>query len=177
MASISRWAARWRSRRFTLLRVTALPTCLDTTKPTCVVAPESGAYSARSACITRVGRPTRTPWRTVARKTWEFFSRAGAGNTTQADSSARPLRRRAERMERPARVLMRARKPWVRARRRLLGWYVRLLTGRLPTVSKGGSQHLAWPLTVGTTQVGMLINGEHHAKTSADFSGLSSLLH
>jgi hypothetical protein len=47
----------------------------------------------------------------------------------QADSSTRPLRRRAERMARPARVRMRVRKPCVRLRRRLLGWNVRLLTG------------------------------------------------
>ena len=45
----------------------------------------------------------------------------------QADSSARPLRRRALRMARPARVRMRERKPCVRLRRRLLGWKVRLL--------------------------------------------------
>lgn len=42
------------------------------------------------------------------------------------------MRRRAARMARPARVLMRARKPWVRLRRRLLGWKVRLLTGITP---------------------------------------------
>ena len=46
----------------------------------------------------------------------------------QADSSERPLRRRAARMARPARVRIRRRKPWVLARRRLLGWKVRLLT-------------------------------------------------
>ena len=46
----------------------------------------------------------------------------------QAESSERPLRRRAARMARPARVRMRRRKPWVLARRRLLGWKVRLLT-------------------------------------------------
>ncbi len=52
----------------------------------------------------------------------------------QADSSARPLRRRAARMARPARVRMRSRNPWVLARRRLLGWKVRLplLTVVLP---------------------------------------------
>jgi hypothetical protein len=43
----------------------------------------------------------------------------------QADSSERPLRRRAVRIARPARVRMRARNPCVRARRRLLGWKVR----------------------------------------------------
>ena len=39
--------------------------------------------------------------------------------------------RRAPRIERPARVRMRRRKPWVLARRRLFGWKVRLLTRRL----------------------------------------------
>jgi len=35
-------------------------------------------------------------------------------------------------MARPARVRIRRRKPWVRLRRRLLGWNVRLVTGKLP---------------------------------------------
>lgn len=39
----------------------------------------------------------------------------------------RPLRRRADKMARPARVRMRRRKPWTFARRRLFGWKVRLL--------------------------------------------------
>jgi hypothetical protein len=38
------------------------------------------------------------------------------------------LRRRAATTARPARVRIRSRKPWVRARRRLFGWKVRLLT-------------------------------------------------
>ncbi len=46
----------------------------------------------------------------------------------QADRTARPLRRRSARMARPARVRIRVRKPWVRLRRRLLGWKVRLVT-------------------------------------------------
>lgn len=46
----------------------------------------------------------------------------------QAARRARPLRRREERIERPARVRMRSRKPWVLARRRLLGWNVRFDT-------------------------------------------------
>ena len=45
----------------------------------------------------------------------------------------RPRRRRAEMIARPARVRMRRRKPWVRLRRRLLGWKVRLLTRVLPS--------------------------------------------
>ena len=39
-------------------------------------------------------------------------------------------------MLRPARVLMRERKPWLRARRRLLGWKVRF-TGMFSLVSWG----------------------------------------
>jgi hypothetical protein len=46
----------------------------------------------------------------------------------QALSRARPLRRRAARTARPARVRMRSRNPCVLARRRLFGWNVRLLT-------------------------------------------------
>lgn len=42
------------------------------------------------------------------------------------------MRRRAEIIARPARVRIRKRKPWVRLRRRLLGWNVRLLTEELP---------------------------------------------
>jgi hypothetical protein len=55
----------------------------------------------------------------------------------QADSSPRPLRRRAERIARPARVRIRRRKPCVLARRRLFGWKVRLLTGTAPSLSGG----------------------------------------
>lgn len=48
--------------------------------------------------------------------------------TDQAESLARPLRRRSARIARPARVRMRRRKPCFLARRRLFGWKVRLLT-------------------------------------------------
>jgi hypothetical protein len=47
----------------------------------------------------------------------------------QTLTRARPLRRRAARTARPARVRMRSRNPCVFARRRLFGWNVRLLTG------------------------------------------------
>jgi len=53
----------------------------------------------------------------------------GLGRQDQALSRSRPLRLRAARMARPARVRMRSRKPCVLARRRLFGWNVRLLTG------------------------------------------------
>jgi hypothetical protein len=56
-------------------------------------------------------------------------SRAGAGPRHQTASFSRPLRRRAARTARPARVLIRSRKPCTFARRRLFGWNVRLLTG------------------------------------------------
>jgi hypothetical protein len=53
----------------------------------------------------------------------------GLGGKDQALSRSRPLRLRAARTARPARVRMRSRKPCVFARRRLFGWNVRLLTG------------------------------------------------
>lgn len=46
----------------------------------------------------------------------------------QAEILLRPLARRADRIERPARVRIRRRKPCTLARRRVLGWKVRLLT-------------------------------------------------
>ena len=48
-----------------------------------------------------------------------------AARIDQALSRCRPLRRRAFTIARPARVDMRWRKPWRRARLRLWGWYVR----------------------------------------------------
>ena len=48
----------------------------------------------------------------------------------QADSRVRPLSRLALMIERPARVRMRARKPCLRARRRVLGWNVRFTDSR-----------------------------------------------
>ena len=52
----------------------------------------------------------------------------GRSRQDQALSRSRPLRLRAARTARPARVRMRSRKPCVLARRRLFGWNVRLLT-------------------------------------------------
>ena len=48
------------------------------------------------------------------------------GAARQALREARPLRRRLPSTARPARVLIRSRKPWVFDRRRLFGWNVRL---------------------------------------------------
>ena len=50
-----------------------------------------------------------------------------------------PRLRRAEMIARPARVRMRRRNPWVRLRRRLLGWKVRLLTEVLPVSMSCGT--------------------------------------
>jgi hypothetical protein len=103
---------------------------LETTKPT------RGGSPARAsvwlAWTTMSREPERTPpdALSAAAKSALVRSRCPAGSTTgpQAESSERPLRRRADRMARPARVRMRRRKPCVFARRRLFGWKVRLLT-------------------------------------------------
>ncbi len=57
---------------------------------------------------------------------------AAADPPDQADSRVRPLSRRALMIDRPARVRIRARKPCLRARRRVLGWNVRF-TGSRPS--------------------------------------------
>jgi hypothetical protein len=57
-------------------------------------------------------------------------------HASQADRRLRPLPRRAARIARPARVRMRSRNPWVRDRRRLFGWKVRLLTVGLPIMAR-----------------------------------------
>ena len=48
----------------------------------------------------------------------------------------RPLRRRAARIDRPARVRIRRRNPWVFARRRVFGWYVRFPLAILGSFAK-----------------------------------------
>ena len=64
----------------------------------------------------------------------------------QTLTRARPLRRRAARIARPARVRMRSRNPCVFARRRLFGWNVRLLTETPDTRHRSsGANHQASP--------------------------------
>jgi hypothetical protein len=65
-------------------------------------------------------------------------------HVAQAESRVRPLVRRAPRIERPARVRMRRRKPWVLARRRLFGWKVRLLTRRLLAIGTSGFRYFSY---------------------------------
>lgn len=71
---------------------------------------------------------------------------SSGGVRPQADKRARPLSRLAFRIARPARVFMRARNPCLRLRRRLFGWYVRLVTGSHPIpvgarLLRSGNQH------------------------------------
>jgi hypothetical protein len=134
----SRLATRCRSRRLTRCRTTELPTALLTTKPALVSGARAGAgrpagSAGFTACTTRHRRPARAPLRITSRKSSLRRNRAAGGSTVrlperrdQADSFSRPLRRRAARIARPARVRIRSRNPCVRARRRLFGWKVRL---------------------------------------------------
>ena len=73
----------------------------------------TAASSAATDCLSVVDATGQTIW---PGEHWAY-----------AESSTRPFPRRAERMARPARVRIRARKPCFLARRRLLGWKVRLL--------------------------------------------------
>ncbi len=129
-------AAMCRSRRLTRLRTTAGPTARLTVKP---IRGGSVTPSRTSRWPTSSGRPARLPDRIAASNSVRRRIRAPDGSTGrhrrqdsgagQTLTRARPLRRRAPRMARPARVRMRSRKPCVFARRRLFGWNVRLLTG------------------------------------------------
>ena len=119
--SATRSRMRWRSCRLTRLRPLArLISRLGTTKPTRRLLRSSSART----WTTTSGSPARVPCRIAAVKSAGSTMRCARGSTgvSQADSLARPLRRRAARMARPARVDMRRRKPCVFERRRLLGW-------------------------------------------------------
>jgi hypothetical protein len=58
----------------------------------------------------------------TARQPPAFPTRLAGGHRDYALSRRRPLLRRRRMMWRPARVRMRARNPWVRARLRFFGW-------------------------------------------------------
>ena len=135
----SRAAHKARRRRATRCRTTELPTDLLTMKPT---RGGSALDSAEVTCTTTVVRAARRPPRTAAEKSTLRRILCAAGSTGQAARRARPLRRRDERIDRPARVRMRSRKPWVLARRRLLGWNVRFDTG---TPRMTGRARRGWP--------------------------------
>ncbi len=96
----------------------------------------SATLASDTAVLRRAAHTRR--WGQHRRRCRSPRKRRGRGEGAQADSSARPLRRRPDRIARPARVRIRNRKPCVLARRRLLGWNVRLLTAGLrDSVTRG----------------------------------------
>ncbi len=126
---------RCRSRRLTRLRSTAEPTALLTTKPTDVGPPVPGTHMGDEGWLYAFG-PTTDRVPEVIPAAHALTARE---QRAQADSLARPLRRRSARIARPARVRMRRRKPCFLARRRLFGWKVRLLTMCSSRESHGSS--------------------------------------
>ena len=132
-----------RRRRRTRLRVTALPTVLATMKPK----RELSDRAAPKTCRTAPDVPTRRPRRTAVRKSTGRVTRLALASTVRyyADSSVRPLRPRAARMARPARVRMRSRNPCTLARRRLFGWKVLLLMVIAPKPSFEGRKEVVSP--------------------------------
>ena len=96
------------------------------------------SYPGRFPLLKRVRRdqqvahqqgPARTGPGAHGQRELRAATHPGLRRQDQALSRSRPLRLRAARTARPARVRMRSRKPCVFARRRLFGWNVRLLTG------------------------------------------------
>ena len=132
-----------RRRRRTKLRVTALPTVFATMKPKRVGSPEGRGWRYTTAW----GEPTRLPLRTAERKSSALTTRFALVSTGwfYAESSVRPLARRAARIERPARVRIRKRKPCTLARRRLFGWKVLLLIVVSPKPSFEGRKEVGCP--------------------------------
>lgn len=140
-----------RSRRATWWRWTAFPTDFDTTRPILGAisgTPTSSTTAERRECTTKSGWTARTPRLTVSPKSVDRVIRYWAGSTAldpaanHAVRELRPLLRRADTMARPARVRIRSRKPCTRARRRLLGWKVRLpLATAITPRSCGGTHH------------------------------------
>ena len=88
-------------------------------RPTPTRSPTRG----RSGIDGRVDEGRRRPTARGSARCWPPMP------SDQAERRARPLRRRAFKMLRPARVDMRWRKPWFLARRRWLGWKVRFTWG------------------------------------------------
>ena len=138
---MSRLAAR--RRRRTLLRTTALPTVFATMNPN-----RGGSAAERSTtCTITLPVALRRPRLTAVRKSAGRMTRLALASTRQnyADSSVRPLRRRAPRMARPARVRMRSLNPCTLERRRLFGWKVLLLIAVSPKPSSEGRKEAVSP--------------------------------
>lgn len=112
------------ARRLTRFLLTATPTSFATTKPNRAWVCDPSRFMYTTMWSATAFRPVLM----VERKSSAERSRfSRASKVGYADSSVRPLRRRAARIARPARVFIRRRKPWVFARRRVFGWKVRLV--------------------------------------------------
>ena len=105
-----------RNRRRSRLRVTAFPKARLTAKATCGGAIVESATKEHHMGALRTRRPSRRRRTNASRSRMRSIKLID-----QADKRARPLSRRDLRTARPARVLMRARNPCLRFRRRLLG--------------------------------------------------------
>jgi hypothetical protein len=92
-------------------------------------APMPPSHGGRHRDHGRTTRCSPSTTRTIRSGQLEGRDRIGFGAPccAQADSRARPLRRRALRTPRPPAEAMRARNPCFLARRRLLGWNVRFI--------------------------------------------------
>ncbi len=88
----------------------------------------SGPPGARPGMDRRQRRPRRTASGSRRRSSGGCWRKAHPWPRPQTARLLRPLRRREDRIARPARVRIRRRKPCTLCRRRLFGWYVRLLT-------------------------------------------------
>ena len=131
----------------------ATPTARLTTKPT---AGGRHVSSPGSTCTTRCVRPALAPWRTVVREVLAVAHAMDRGQQGRLRQTASRVLCAGDcaKMARPARVRMRRRKPCLRARRRLLGWYVRLLTSGS---SRRGWSHLRRSLP--RSRIGLPIHG------------------
>lgn len=139
-SSRERTAAR--SLRLIRLRVTAGPADLLTAKP---IRGGPASPRSRAAALTPLRRERLpSPW--TRRKSELRHSAAGFTPAIDyAEMRARPLARRFFRIARPARVFIRARKPCLRLRRRVLGWKVRLVTEPSSTDPTPQPRHQCFP--------------------------------
>ncbi len=121
-----RSAIRCLRRRFTRFRAVALGISLF---PTTMPAFAASFEEVRSRDTTKTRLLARVPFLRTGPNPSCLVSRLSTRNTStmrpkqdHTEILARPLRRRFERIERPARVRMRKRKPCTLWRRRLFGW-------------------------------------------------------
>jgi hypothetical protein len=90
--------------------------------------PAGGRTEGSDQSCYRSGSPLRSRLDAASARLRAASRRRSLGARRQRLTRARPFRRRAARIARPARVRIRSRKPCVFARCRLFGWNVRLLT-------------------------------------------------